>query len=222
MPATPTSPAPTSPAPTSPAPTSAVPWWAVVSGATAPVAMIGGWTVAAALQPEFDAVRGTISALAAAPATAPAVMTAGLGLTGLCHVVTALGLRPVPLAGRLLLAAGGVGTAAVAALPVTTWPQAHGVAAGVAFTALSVWPAAAWRRDGEGVLGRRVAALAAGVLTGTFGWFLLELQHVTPSDGALTGFAERVLAGAQSLWPLAVAVALRQGSRRLVEAAPGG
>lgn len=203
-------------------PRSAVPWWAVVSAATAPVAMIGGWTLAAALQPEFDSVSGTISALAAAPATAPVVMTAGLGLTGLCHVVTGLGLRSVPRVGRLLLAAGGVGTAAVAALPVTSWPQAHGAAAGVAFVALSVWPAAAWRREGEGVLGRRVAALAAGALTVTFGWFLLELQHATPADGALTGLAERVLAGAQSLWPLAVVVALRHGSRRPAEPATGG
>lgn len=192
-----------------------------MSSAVAPVAMVGGWTLAAALQPDFDAVSGTISALAAAPATAPAVMTAGLGLTGLCHVVTAFGLRPVPRAGRLLLALGGVGTAAVAALPVTTWSQSHGAAAGVAFVALSVWPAAAWRRDGDGALGRRTAAVAAGVLTTTLGWFLLELQHATPADGALTGLAERVLAGAQSVWPLAAVLALRRTSRRQLESAPG-
>lgn len=194
-----------------PSPRSAVPGWAVVSASTAPVALIGGWTVAGRLQDRFDAVEGTISALAAAPATAPAVMTAGLAITGLCHVVTAAGLRVVPRTGRLLLALGGLGTAAVAALPVTTWPQTHGLVAGIAFGALSLWPAAAWRRDGAGPLRRRTALLAAGVLTATLGWFVLELQHLTPTDGALTGLTERLLAGAQALWPLAAVLGVRRG-----------
>ena len=43
-----------------------VPWWAVVSSLAAPVLLIGGWTVAAAVQPvSFDAVVRTISELAA-------------------------------------------------------------------------------------------------------------------------------------------------------------
>ncbi|MFS0703611.1 DUF998 domain-containing protein [Cellulomonas sp. 179-A 9B4 NHS] len=124
----------------------AVPPWAVVPAVLAPVAMIGGWSVAAALQPAFDPVAETISALAATTATAPAVMTAGLALTGAAHVVTALGTRALPRAGRLLHALGGVATVAVAALPVDRAPQAHGVAAAVAFGALALWPAAAWRR----------------------------------------------------------------------------
>ncbi len=124
----------------------AVPAWAVASAVLAPVAMIGGWSLAAALQPTFDPVAETISALAATTATAPAVMTASLALTGLAHVVTALGTRALPRAGRLLHALGGVATVAVAALPVDRAPQAHGLAAAVAFGALALWPAAAWRR----------------------------------------------------------------------------
>ena len=42
-----------------------VPWWGVVSSAAAPVLMIGGWTVAASVQPRFDPVADTVSALAA-------------------------------------------------------------------------------------------------------------------------------------------------------------
>jgi hypothetical protein len=41
----------------------------VVSSLVARLAMIGGWTLAAALQPRFDSIRQTISA---APATAAA------------------------------------------------------------------------------------------------------------------------------------------------------
>ncbi len=52
-----------------------VPWWGVVSSAAAPVLMAGGWTVAASLQPRFDPVAGTVSALAAQGAADRWVMT---------------------------------------------------------------------------------------------------------------------------------------------------
>ncbi|WP_225755772.1 hypothetical protein [Actinotalea sp. Marseille-Q4924] len=60
----------------------------------------------------------------------------------------------------------------------------------------------------------RVACTAAAVLTGLLGWFLLELQRATPTDGALTGLSERIVAGAQSLWPLVVVAALTAARRR--------
>lgn len=190
--------------------------------------MIGGWTVAAAIQPgAFDSVRETISALAAAPAAHPWVMTAGLAVTGVCHVVTASGLDALPRAGRVLLAVGGVATAAVAATPVTTFPQPHGAAAGVAFVALSIWPAFSWRRPGAdderpSVLGPRVALAAAAGLSGLLAWFLLELQQASPTGGALTGLSERVVAGAQSLWPLVVVATMaRRGGRTRARACVG-
>ncbi|NTW41094.1 MAG: DUF998 domain-containing protein, partial [Cellulomonadaceae bacterium] len=117
--------------------------WTPVTAALAPVAMIGGWTLAAALAPGFDPVAGTISALATDQVTRPWVMTAGLALTGLCHLGTAAGLRPAALPGRALLGLGGLGTLAVAAFPVHVAPVAHGLAAGTAFVALAVWPAGA-------------------------------------------------------------------------------
>lgn len=48
----------------------AVPWPGVVSSAASPVLLIGGWTLAAALQPpSFNPVTDTVSALAAIGAT---------------------------------------------------------------------------------------------------------------------------------------------------------
>uniref|UniRef100_UPI0020291B9B DUF998 domain-containing protein n=1 Tax=Actinotalea sp. C106 TaxID=2908644 RepID=UPI0020291B9B len=91
-----------------------IPWWAVTSAVTAPIAMIGGFLLAEALQTGFDPVEETISALAATTATAPGVMTAGLAVTGACHVITALGLHGAPRAGRVVLAVGAVATGAVA------------------------------------------------------------------------------------------------------------
>lgn len=187
-----------------------VPGWALASALAAPVGMIGGWTVAAALQDGFDPVRETISALAASDATAPWVMTAGLALTGVAHVVTAAGLRPLPRLARAGHAVGGLATLAVAALPVDAFSHPHGVAAGVGFGALALWPAAAWRPGATGVRRRGVALGAAGVLTGLLVLFVAELQGLTPDGGAATGLTERLVAGAQALWPLVVVASLRR------------
>jgi hypothetical membrane protein len=196
---------------------SRVPRWVVASAMLAPVGMIGGWTLAASLQPTFDPVRETISALAARSATTPEVMAAGLALTGLAHMVTAAGLRPAPRAGRIVLGVGGLATAVVAMLPVDTRPHAHAVAAAVGFLALSTWPAGGVSPGGIGALRPRRAVAATVGLVGLLVWFGLELQRVTPDAGAATGLAERALVGAQSLWPLVVvltAIAHQRPPRR--------
>ncbi len=181
-----------------------VPRWALASAIAAPVAMIGGWTLAAAQQPSFDAVEETISALAASTATDPWIMTAGLAVTGVAHMVTSAGLRPVPRSARALHALGGAATLAVAALPVDRYPTAHGVAAGIGFGALALWPALAGRRGATGILRPAVAVGASAALVGLLGVFVVELQ----GGGAATGLAERAVAGAQAVWPLVVVVAL--------------
>ncbi len=162
--------------------------WAVVSATAAPIAMIGGWTVAAARRGEFDSLRATISALAAVDAPERWIMTAGIAATGVCHVVTAAGLTGERPAARVVLAVGGVATAAVAALPQPA--AGHNPAAAVAFGALSVWP----------LLARAPGSRAAGVaLLALFAAFGVSLRQ-----DELVGLSERVLAGAQSLWPAAV------------------
>ena len=127
-----------------------VPWWGLVSSAVAPVLLVGGWTLAAGLQPgSFDAVTGTISSLAAEGAADRWVMTLALAGTGACHVITGLALRPASSAGRLILMAGGAATVLVAAFPETAGGGGslpHTFWSTVAFVALAVWPLAACRR----------------------------------------------------------------------------
>jgi hypothetical membrane protein len=174
-------------------------WWVLLSSGLAPVLLVGGFTLAAHRQPAgYDATRDTISALAGYGATDRWVMTAALLGVGVCHVVTAVGLRPVAVAGRVLLAAGGVATLLVAAFPLprTGSSLPHAVAALVAFAALTAWPALARR-----------SFVATAVLALLLAWFGYELF----SDGDRVGLSERVLAAAQAIWPLCVAVA---GSRR--------
>ena len=92
--------------------------WGVISSAAAPVLLIGGWTVAAGLQPRsFNPVADTISALAAEDAADRWVMTFALLGLGACYVATALALRMAAWPGRLILVAGGAATILVAATP---------------------------------------------------------------------------------------------------------
>jgi Protein of unknown function (DUF998) len=192
-----------------------VPWWGLVSSAVAPVLLAGGWTVAAGLQPRsFNAVADTISSLAAEGATDRWVMTAALAGVGTCHLVTGLALRPAAPAGRLILMTGGAATVLVAANPEPAGGSSlpHTVWAAVGFIALTAWPLAARKRGPlvPAALRPAVSAAATGVLFGLLVWFGTELI----GGGRQVGLAERALAGAQALWPLAVVLACRRSQPR--------
>ena len=195
--------------------------WALIPAVAAPVALIGGWTLAAALRPErFDPVTQTISALAARGEPNRWVMTTALVVVGVSYLGTAVALRPAAPVGRLVLAVGGLATIGVAALPLPqvaaavqhagSAPEsdpasaAHAAAAGAAFVALAVWPALAWRPGAPApVLTARAGAAASAVLLCLVGWFAVELSE----EGQQVGLTERLAAGAQALWPLAPVVA---------------
>ena len=186
-------------------------WWGLLSSAAAPVLLIGGWTVAAALQPgEFDSVTMTISALAGRGATDRAVMTVALAGLGACHLLTASALHPVAVPGRVLLGLGGAATVLVSVFPLPADDSPapmHTAVATVALTALAVWPAASWRRHPPTwVLRAGVSVGATAVLLAALGWFAVELV----SNGAAIGLAERVAAGSQALCPLVVVLASRR------------
>jgi hypothetical membrane protein len=165
---------------------------AQVSSALAPVALFGGFEIAAARQSAaYSPVRDTISALAARGVTDRWIMTCAFVVLGLCHVVTAYGLR------RPVLAVGGAATAllAIAPQPAHGSSELHVALAGVALIALALWPV----QDGR--QGRWAAAVLVVVLV----WFAVALQ-----SGTAVGLAERVLTGAEALWPIvAVRTALQ-------------
>ena len=189
-----------------------VPWWGVVSSAAAPVLMVGGWTVAASLQPRFDPVANTVSALAAQGAADRWVMTLTFVVVGVCYVLTALALRPARTAGRLILIIGAVAGMLVAANPERAgdvYPWGHIICASIGLAGVTAWPAGAWRR-GSGVpwaLRPAVAAAAVAVLLALVVWFGAEL--ITGSGQA--GLAERVAGAAQACWPLVVVLSCYRG-----------
>jgi hypothetical protein len=200
-----------------------VPWWGGLSSAAAPVLLVGGWTVAAALQPgSYDQVTETISALAARGATDRWVMTAAFLGVGACHAVTGLALRPAATPGRLLLMTAGLATVAVAVNPVTAagghGSLPHTLAAAAAFGSLAAWPVFGLRRGPAGPWALRPAAgaVASATLFGLLTWFYIELA----TGGGQLGLAERAAAGTQSLWPLAVVLACGRRQRRLHQPSP--
>jgi len=192
-----------------------VPWWAVLSSFAAPVLLIGGWTLAARAQPvPFDGVVRTISELAARDTPHRWLMTTALVGLGLSHLTTAFALAPAATSGRLAQGLGGLATLLVAAFPLPAGggsSPAHTVSATVAFISLAVWPAFAWRRHREpgqivpAVLGPRASAVATFALLLTVAWFFAELLM----GSQRVGLAERVAAGAEAMWPVAVVLSLR-------------
>jgi hypothetical membrane protein len=183
----------------------AVPWWGVISAVAAPVVLIGGWTVAAGLQPRYDPVADTVSALAAIGATDRWVMNLVFLLVGACYIVTALALRPARTRGRLILIGGAISGMLVAANPEHAGgfgSVPHFVFASIGFAGLTLWPVAARQRGTEVPWGLRPAPAAAAVAVQftLLAWFGTELIM----GGQQVGLAERVMGAAQAAWPLTV------------------
>jgi hypothetical membrane protein len=187
-----------------------VPWWGVLSAAAALVFLVGGCAVATALQPpSFNWLASTVSTLTEREAVDPWVMTAAFAVTGACEMATAMALRPAAMPGRLILAAAGAASVLVAANPEHVGGSpAHGLWAGVTFTALIAWPTGAWRRGALVPWGLRsaVSAAAAATLLALLAWYLMELT----TKGGMTGLAERVMGTAEVAWPLAVVLSCRR------------
>jgi len=187
-----------------------VSWWGKASSIAAPIVLIAGFTISASnQQAAYDPWVDTISALAAPTATDPWIMTTALYALGLCHIITALALRPAAPLGRLILAFGGIATVGVAMFPTnaSSTPTSHMLAAGLAFGALTVWPVVARNRFNTDVplLRARVCWAATTVIGALLLWFVLELARA----GSHVGLAERVVAVSQALWPLLVTNSLR-------------
>lgn len=164
-----------------------------VSSIASPLLLIGGWSLAQARQPDgYDAIRDTISALAARGATDWWIMTFALAGLGASYVITAVGFWRLGRAARTLLAVGGAATVVVSASPQPS--PAHVPAAAIGFVTLAFWPFGLGRRF-------RPARWVALVLLGLLAWFAVAL-----ATGTLVGVSERALAGAEALTPLGIIV----------------
>ncbi len=150
-------------------------------------------------------------------------MTGALFAVGVCHLLTACGLRAATLAGRLALGGGGVAALVVALVPAPSSGGSlrHGSAAAVGFVLLAVWPVLAADRSGAAPWGLRPAPCLAATASMGAGaaWFMFEMHR-----GGADGVAERVVTSFQSLWPLVVVASclIHRGARAGGGQAGGG
>ncbi len=190
---------------------------AVFSSLAAPLCLIGGWFAAAAVQPNgFDSVTDTISALAGTDTPYRWIMTASFVATGVAHMVTASGLGDAPRSARLALAVGGASLLVVAAVPVssTSAPVLHGAAAMVGFISLAGWAGLGRWDDtaGAGTSYVTRSSVRYGVTGGLSALTALFVSQVIVG-GDQIGLTERLAAGAEALWPLAIALGTYVPSR---------
>lgn len=176
--------------------------------------LIAGWTGAALCEgASYNPVTQTISVLGSYGAAGFWVMTTAFLALGVCHLLTAWGLRPAATAGRVALAGGGLAALLVVALPAPSSGGSlhHGAVVVVGFTLLAVWPVLAVKGGPAVPWALRLApslmvtaAMAAGGV-----WFLIELRRHGDA-----GVAERVVTALQSVWPFVVAASCLHHSRQ--------
>ena len=208
-------PGPVSAAARLPRASGSVPGWAVAAALLAPVVLVGGWLIAGALQPDdYSPMRETISALAGDTGTDRWVMTAALLVVGGCQIATGAGLTAVRLPARLLLILTGLSTLGIAATPEpSTGPTARHLAfAASCVITTAVWPVLVARRGPaqSWIVSVYGCATATALFAGLSLWLLVAAQ----TGSADLGMVERLTSGVQGVFPLVVALGLRQRARR--------
>jgi hypothetical protein len=197
-----------------------VPAWTVVSATLCPVALVGGWLVAGALQPtSYNPMQQTMSVLAGQPGTDPWIMTGALFVVGTTQFVTAAGLHAVGMPARGLLVATGLCTFGVASTPepmAGPTPLHLAFAASCVFTT-AIWPIFVGRRPSvpSWAVNYHVCAAVTGFFAVLSGWVVFA-----SFGGGDLGLAERVTSTALGLFPLIVILSLRRATGSEPGAAP--
>jgi hypothetical protein len=187
------------------------PSWAVGTALLAPAVLIGGWLIGDALQPTaYSPMRQTMSALAGQTGTDRWVMTAALLLVGSCQIATGAGLTGVGKPARVLLILTGLSTLGIAATPEpATGPTSRHLAFAVScVVTTAVWPVLVARRPAarSWILSVYGCAMVTVVFAGLSCWLLIAARD----GGGDLGMVERLTSAVQGLFPLVVAIALRQ------------
>jgi hypothetical membrane protein len=183
--------------------------WTLISATLAPVVLVAAWLVAGFRQPRtYNPTSQTISVLSGHAANDRWIMTAGLVVVGVCHVVTAAGLTSFRRGVRLLLACGGLGGVGVAvfAEPKYGFNSAHIVFATLCVLILALWPATivACRWARPTAVNRRTAVTVTALFLGLAAW-VFAAGH----GGGGLGIAERVDTAVENAWPLVIVLAVR-------------
>jgi hypothetical protein len=188
-----------------------VPGWVAGTALLAPVVLAGGWLLAGALQPaSYSPMRQTMSVLAGQSGTDRWVMTTALIVVGSCQIATGAGLTVVGMPARILLILTGLSTLGIAATPEpVTGPTSRHLAFAVScVVTTAVWPMVVARRAQARpwILSVCGCVAVTVVFAGLSCWLLIAARD----GGGDLGMVERLTSAVQGLFPLVVALALRQ------------
>jgi hypothetical protein len=179
-----------------------------------PVVLIGGWLIADTLQPaSYSPMRQTMSVLAGQAGTDRWVMIAALLLVGSFQIATGAGLSAVRIRARILLILTGLSTFGIAATPepVTGPTSRHLAFAVICVVTTALWPVLIARRAPaqSWILNFYGCATVTVIFAGLSCWLLIAAQD----GGADLGMVERLTSAVQGVFPLVVALALRQSGQ---------
>jgi hypothetical protein len=155
-------------------------------------------------------MRQTMSVLAGQSGTDRWVMTAALLLVGSCQIATGAGLTAVRMLARVLLILTGLSTLGIAATPEpAAGPTSHHLAFAVScVVTTAVWPVLVARRAPAQpwIVSVHGCATVTVIFAGLSCWLLIAAHD----GGGSLGMVERLTSAVQGLFPLVVALALRQ------------
>jgi hypothetical membrane protein len=176
--------------------------WAVVAATLGPIQNVLGWSLSAALWPEYDPIRKTISDLAANDSPVQWIQTSFFVFGATLTLIAAWQAKSFAFPGRVVLflaALASYGFAYFATPSQDGFSTEHRIFASIAFVLFSAWPLFAMRFDKRYHWSiRPVGAISATVvMTLTTIWFLLTWLD---PDQTWVGVSERVIAVMQVLW----------------------
>jgi hypothetical protein len=140
-------------------------------------------------------------------------MTAALLLVGSCQIATGAGLTAVRMPARILLVLTGLSTLGIAATPEpATGPTSRHLAFAVScVVTTAIWPVLVARRASarSWILSVCGCATVTVIFAGLSCWLLIAARD----GGGDLGMVERLTSAVQAMFPLVVALALRQTER---------
>ena len=182
-------------------------WPALVAAVIGPIQVVLGFTIAQALWPEFDAVKRTISDLAANDSPVQLLMTSFFYLGGSLSFLVAGWARSLAMPGRVVIALAGLATYGLAFYATPSQDSfliEHRIFATISFVLSAAWPLFAMRFDNRypWILRPAGALMGTALLTGSA---LIFLASWTDPNAAMTGVWERLIAVGQT-WYLALVI----------------